>query len=240
MKSNYLKKIGILGGMGPLATRDLYDWIIQLTPAKSDQDHLPVVINSAPQIPDRTDYILGKGEDPKPQLLQAAKQLEKMGVDLMAIPCNTSHIFLDFLKVNLPNIEFVDMIKETKNYINQLFQSKKPKIGLLATDGTIKTKLYHRYFREYKLVTPSKTIQMNMVMEAIYGHKGIKRGYVKPARFLIREAIRHLKNRGAKIIILGCTEISAVLRNEKNNGIVYINPAKILAQTLIKKVQRDN
>lgn len=240
MKSNYSKKIGILGGMGPLATRDLYDWIIQLTPVKSDQDHLPIAINSVPQIPDRTDYILGKGEDPKPQLLQAAKQLEKMGVDLIAIPCNTSHIFLDFLKINLPEIEFVDMIKETKNYINLLFQSKKPKIGLLATDGTIKTKLYHQYFGEYKLITPTKTIQMKLVLKAIYGHKGVKRGYVKPARLLLRQAIQHLKNRGAEIIILGCTEISTVLRNEKNNGIVYINPIKILAQTLIKKGQRVN
>lgn len=240
MKSNYSKKIGILGGMGPLATRDLYDWIIQLTPAKSDQGHLPIAINSVPQIPDRTDYILGKGENPKPQLLQAAKQLEKMGVDLIVIPCNTSHIFLDFLKINLPEIEFVDMIKETKNYINLLFQSKKPKIGLLATDGTIKNKIYHRYFEGYSLIIPSKNIQTKLVMEAIYGHKGIKGGFVKPARLLLRQAIQHLKNRGAEIIILGCTEISAVLRNEKNNGIVYINPIKILAQTLIKKAQRVN
>lgn len=235
MKANHFKKIGILGGMGPLATRDLYDWIIQLTPAKSDQDHLPVVINSAPQIPDRTNYVLGNGEDPKPYLLQAAKHLENVGVDLLAMPCNSAHMFFNFLKENLPSIEIVDMIGETKSYIDKLYKSKKPKIGLLTTDGTIKTKLYHQYFTGYRLIIPTKNVQANLVTEAIYGQKGVKRGYIKPARLLLRQAIHHLKNQGAEIIILGCTEISAVLKNEKNNGILYINPAKILAQTLIKR-----
>src|SRR3989344_7801451 len=98
MKSPLSKTIGIIGGVGPEATLDLYRWIIKLTPAKKDQDHIPTLIYSLPQIPDRTQALLYGGEDPLPYLVKAAKVLKRGGADFLIIPCNTAHAFIDQLQ----------------------------------------------------------------------------------------------------------------------------------------------
>jgi len=89
------KIIGILGGMGPEATIDLFYKIIKFTPAKKDQDHLRIIIDNNPKIPDRTAAILGKGEDPIPALRETAKNLEKAGADFIIIPCNNYWLYRD-------------------------------------------------------------------------------------------------------------------------------------------------
>ena len=236
MKQQF-KKIGIVGGMGPLATLNLYEQIVQLTPASKDQDHLPVVINITPQIPDRSDYILGRGENPKEALIISATELKKAGAQILAIPCNTAHFFITDIKQSLPSCEIVDMIFETKEYLEKKLslKNKKPLIGLLATEGTIKSKLYQKYFKGYKFVFLNKGDQAKLVNTAIYGKKGIKNGYTKNNRKLLRNACKLLQRQGAELIILGCTEISMVMSKEKNNGVRYLNPIKILAISLINK-----
>lgn len=235
MDNGKLKTIGIIGGMGPMATGDLFDWITKLTRANTDQDHLAVLIHSVPQIPDRTDFILGKGKDPRPQLLETAKQLEEDGAELLAMPCNTAHAFCEDLQSSLRKAQIINMISETKNYLDETFQGRKPKIGLLATTGTIKTNLYQSRFQDYEIIIPDNDVQETLVMEAIYGKRGIKSGYTKDARLLLRKSIKHLHQKGAEVIIFGCTEISFTLRNERNNGVKFINPIKILAKALIEK-----
>lgn len=240
MPNNKPRTIGIIGGMGPMATLDLYDWIVTLTPAKRDQDHLPILINNHPQTPDRTDFILGQGEDPRPDLLSSARLLEQNGAEILAIPCNTAHAFVDHIERNLTHAKVINMLEETKKYMQQKFQGKNIKIGLLATTGTIKTNLYQKYFNEYQIITPDSEFQDNFVMKAVYGDRGVKSGYKNNARKLLKEAIDHLYKKGVNVIILGCTEISLVFKNERNNGVVYINPVKILAQTLVDRSTKDD
>ena len=227
------KKIGIIGGLGPMATKDLFEWIIELTPAKIDQEHLPVIINNIPQIPDRTKYLLGEGVNPLPNLIKTALELEKMGAEIIAIPCNTAHVFLDEIQKKLKKARLVDMIFETKKFISSLQLDPDTKIGLLATTGTVKTNLYQSYFPKHQLITSTDEIQIRCVMEAIYGAKGIKAGYLtKRNEKLLTEALDSLVKNGADIIILGCTEISLALRKKSNKEKNLINPIKILAKEL--------
>lgn len=230
------KTVGVIGGMGPLATLDLYNWIIKLTPVDKDQDHIPVIINSNPKIPDRTQYILGEGPNPKNDLLKSARQLESMGAQLLAMPCNTAHYFCSDIQKELNSSQLVNMIEETKKYIDKNFTTTKgkPVIGLLATTGTIKTNLYQEHFKGYNFVVPSQTDQ-ELVQDSIYGKRGIKKGYLKEARKTLREVAHLLNQKGARIVILGCTEISVALRNEKNNGVIYVNPVRILAESLVER-----
>jgi aspartate racemase len=99
-----MKTIGILGGMGPLATADLYRKIILHTKADKDQDHVHAIIDGNTNIPDRTAYIMGKGENPLPEMIKSARTLERAGVDFIIMPCNTAHHFFDQLakSVNIP------------------------------------------------------------------------------------------------------------------------------------------
>lgn len=240
MKQPPLKKIGIIGGMGPLATLDLYGWIIKLTKAHNDQDHIPTLIYSLPQIPDRTEFLLGGGKDPKPYLLAVARQLEAVGANLIAIPCNTAHVFVEFLQKSLKKAQVIDMIDETRKWIETNFDKtqNKPKIGLLATTGTIETGLYQNYFRGFRLITPNKKIQEKFVMETIYGKHGIKSSHLNNKnRQSLLKAATHLQKSGATLVILGCTEIALALKSKKGEGITFINPTKILAKTLVERAK---
>lgn len=239
MADNKHKTIGIIGGMGPMATLDLYEWIIALTPAQKDQDHLPILINNSPQTPDRTGFILGQGEDPRPNLLSSARLLEESGADILAIPCNTAHAFVEEIEQGLTTAKVINMLEETKQHIQERFYNKEIKIGLLATTGTIQTNLYQKNFEKYPIIVPDQDMQ-KIVMESIYGNKGIKSGYKNNSRKLLKQVVEHLYKKGANVIILGCTEISLVFRNERNNGVVYINPVKILAQSLVERSMRHD
>jgi len=123
--------IGILGGMGPAATLALYERILALTSAECDQDHLHVIIDSNPKIPDRTAAILGDGESPLPAMIEGARTLERAGANVLVIPCNTAHHWLADLQKAV-SIPIIDMINETAS----LIAAHRPllrKIGLLAT-----------------------------------------------------------------------------------------------------------
>lgn len=230
-----MKTIGIIGGVGPEATLDLYRWIIKLTPAQKDQDHVPTLIYSLPQIPDRTQALLYSGEDPLPYLVKAAKVLKKGGVDFLIIPCNTAHAFIDQLQKQV-KIPIINMIEETAKYVKTMMPRIK-RVGLLATTGTIKTRIYHDTFSRYglEIVAPSMSMQERKVMEAIYGPQGIKAGFTQGnPEVLLRFAAEDLIKRGVKIIIMGCTEIPLVLR-EADVPCAIINPTQILAQSAVKR-----
>jgi len=138
------KIIGILGGMGPEATIDLFYKIVKLTHVEKDQDHFRIIIDNNPKISDRTDAIIGNGKDPLPELVITAKNLEKAGADFIIMPCNTAHYFISQIKENI-NIPILNMIEETAIYVKAIFPSFK-KVCLFATKGTYKTKLYEKFF----------------------------------------------------------------------------------------------
>ena len=227
------KIIGILGGMGPEATADLFYKIIKATNAKKDQEHLRIIIDNNPKIPDRTAAILGKGENPLPLLQKTAHNLEKAGADFLVIPCNTAHYFIPAIEKSI-RIPVLNMIEETLKDIKEKLPDIK-KIGLLATMGIYKTRLYDQYFNKYNIagISPEEKA-IAKIMEVIYAVKAdklsrdIKESMLKIAGDLI--------NNGAEAIIAGCTEIPLILK-QKDIPVPLIDPTNILAKAAVKKAR---
>ena len=169
-------KIGVVGGIGPAATVDFISRIVENTPAQCDQDHIKVVVEQNPQIPDRTANLAGNGKDPTVALYAACKKLEQSGANIVAIPCNTAHAFVDRIQPHM-QILIVNMLTETIAHIQKNFPQAR-KVGLLATNGTIRSRLYHDAANmvELELIVPDMPTQ-DQVMDAIYGEKGVKAGH---------------------------------------------------------------
>jgi aspartate racemase len=207
-------KIGILGGLGPEATIDLYKKIVYATPAVKDQEHIETIIISNPKIPDRTAHICNKEETPVPEMLKTIKELELHNVSSILIPCNTAHHFLEELQ-NSTNIKILNMVEETVKEIKEKYPNIK-KVGLLATDGTNKSKIYENELKKHglELILPTDYQQKHYIMEAIYGKTGIKAGFKQRPKKLLEVAALHLQFKGADVIIKGCTEIALALKSE--------------------------
>ncbi len=227
------KIIGILGGMGPEATLDLFYKIIKLSPAEKDQDHFRIIIDNNPKIPDRTDAILGTGKDPLPELIMTAQNLEKAGANFIIMPCNTAHYYISGIQQNI-NIPILNMIKESANYVKNIFPSFK-KAVLFASKGTYKTKLYNSFFnaKNIEILIPTPPEQ-NKIMDLIYMVKsGILSEEMKSQIMKISE--EQIK-KGAQVIIAGCTEIPLILKNE-DVKIPVIDPTNILAKRAVKEAK---
>ncbi|MDD5687104.1 MAG: amino acid racemase [Elusimicrobia bacterium] len=231
------KIVGIIGGMGPLATIDLFQKIVNLTPVKRDQDHLRIIIDNNPGIPDRTESILNKNKRPLPYLVKSAKKLEKMGVDIIAIPCNTAHYFYDDLQ-NEIKVPIINMIDEVVDTVSSELKKLPKKIGLLATDGTIRSGIYQGPLNnaDIKIIVPNKLLQKK-VMNLIYGKKGIKRNSIitKEVQNEFRKIISWLTKKGARAIIIGCTDISSAV-NPKRFSVPIIDSNLVLAKTVIRRI----
>ena len=202
--------IGILGGMGPLATADLYRKIIELTPADRDQSHIPVIIYADPRVPDRTDALLHGGESPIPWLVRGARALDALGADFIVVPCNTAHAFLDEVQ---PRVEppILSMIDAAADEI-RLDWPDAEIVGLLATSGTISAEIYQQALlaRGIDAIVPDDDIQERCVMAAI---RAVKAGRsVDEATALLVEAAEHLADRGAEVLLAACTEIPVALQ----------------------------
>lgn len=225
------KTVGILGGMGPKATADLLDKIVDLTPAKKDQDHIHIIVDNNPKIPDRTSYIMGKGENPIGALLETAVRLRNNGVDFIIIPCNTAHYFYDKL-VEAVEIPFINMIEEVGKHI--LDEFGKCKVGLLATTGTYEGKVYEKYLNQLGIdvLVPEDEIK-DMVLDLIYKVKAGER------KFKIEELnciLKGFKEQEVKVVILGCTELPLVFNPIKDNfnEFNFISSTDILAKKTVE------
>lgn len=224
------KIIGILGGMGPEATADLYYRIIRATPAKKDRDHPRTIIYSNTKVPDRTAAIIGEGPSPLGEMVKAGAALEQAGADFLIMPCNTAHYFIDDLRAKL-GIPVLDMIKLTAEaFVDRLPEAGSA--GLIATDGTVKSGIYERRFSDkgVDIVVPSREMQSE-TMTAIYDH--IKAGDLKEGRgIILRVAGKHL-TKDVQAILCGCTEVSLVLK-EGDLTVPVIDPLQILAEYAVK------
>ena len=201
------KTIGIIGGMGPLATADLFEKIVGHTKAACDQEHLHVVIDSNTNIPDRTAALLHGGADPLPELVKSAGRLEKMGADVLIMPCNTAHNYYDGIAaaVSVPVLHMVRLTAQA------LVERGVKKAGLLATDGTVRTGIYQKSFAGsgVELLTPDEVGQ-RAVMEMIY--QGVKAGDMAFDAQPARQAMERLLAAGAEVLILGCTELPLAVK----------------------------
>ncbi|GGQ00806.1 aspartate/glutamate racemase family protein [Streptomyces roseolilacinus] len=224
--------IGILGGMGPLATVDFYRKVIDATPAGIDQEHLPVVVWADPTVPDRSAALSGRGPDPTPWLVRGAHRLEAMGARLIATPCNTAHAFLDEVRTSV-RVPMLDMIAETVAEI----RSDHPdvvSVGLLATTGTVRAGLYQRALEAagLRVVVPGGLTQGEAVTGAI---RRVKAGDLGAAgACLIERASEELAARGAGLLVAGCTELPLLL-GERSAGLPVVDPTAALARATVRE-----
>lgn len=226
------KSIGIIGGMGAAATCDLFNKIINMTDAKSDQEHIPILIDCNTNIPDRTKAILGKGQDPVPEMVRSGIRLQSMGADVLVMPCNTAHYFYDKITPFF-DIPLLNMLKLTAK---ELQKRRIKKIGLLATDGTIESGVYHSVLADagIEVFIPSPSRQTS-VMDIIYnGIKAAKRD-IDLAEFY--GTVDGLFAQGAEILVLGCTELPIAFTCYHIDR-PAIDPTTVLAAAAIQFVDK--
>ena len=222
------KIVGIIGGMGPLATSDLFRKIILNTKAKSDQDHIRVLIDNNTQIPDRTSALLRGGESPLPQIIKSARLLENMGANILIMPCHTSHYFHAEIQKNL-DIPLLNMVELTRDSLEKRGIKK---AALLATEGTVKMRTYERVFEnsEIELLIPTQEEQ-KAVTDLIY--KGVKAGDKDFDITEFKEVVKKLFDRGAETLILGCTELPLAMEMYKLNYNVCDPTTELARGTII-------
>lgn len=214
--------LGIIGGLGPLASSYLYEMITKRTKAKKDQDHLNIVLLSHPSIPDRTKYILKESNNsPLPFLIEDAKLLEKLRVKMISIPCNTSCYFHEELQKEI-KIPINNLIKNTVKFIKE---KNIKNVAILATQGTIKSNLYQKELEKENInyVTPNQDI----VMEIIYD-------YIKAGKEVTKEIFNKcIKDVEVDAFILGCTELS-LLKTKLNLPDNFIDPLEIEVDNILE------
>lgn len=224
--------VGIIGGMGPLSTMDLMRKIIDNTPVKVEQDHIRMLIDNRPQIPDRTDYLMGRGPSPLPMLQNSARLLEKWGAELLAIACNTAHVFIEeiekFVKIPVLNMLAI-MARDMQSDL-----AANDEILLLTTSGALKSGIFQQYLSRFRLHIPEENLQKTLIMDIIYGKEGIKtaKNFDKN-RKRMAEYVRSLHLKSETVILAGCTEIGLVLEGMRTVQRV-INPLDHLAREIVR------
>lgn len=227
------KTVGVLGGLGPMATVYFYDMVVEMTEAKRDQDHLDMIIMNRATTPDRTAYILGSSDDsPLDYIVRDAKRLEAAGADFLVLTCNTAHYFYNAIVEGL-GIPLINMIEETVVHAKKKGHKK---IGILATTGNINTGLYQDMCVKHSMdyYVPSQPVQ-EMVMNIIYDQ--VKAGK-KADMDQFNKIIGVLKAEGCDCAILGCTELSIIKKDEKLPNDFFVDSSEVLAMTTILKAGR--
>lgn len=210
MKQNVL---GVIGGLGPLATACFMERVVEMTDAGKEQDNVDMIVYNFPSIPDRTGYILGSNlKSPLPGLLYAARALARQGVHCIAIPCVTAHFFHWELQ-NAVSTPIINAVAETAKLLKAAGVSR---VGIMATDGTIQSGLLTRELDHAGIrpILPSKPRQRD-VMHLIYENVKAEKE-VEMDRFLAVQ--QELADCGSEVIILGCTELSLIRRNHPLDG----------------------
>jgi aspartate racemase len=197
--------IGVLGGMGPLATVDFMQKVIDTTSAKRDWDHVPLIVYSVPQIPDRVSAAMAGTDEPLSAMLTGIRTLEQAGVEAIAIACNTAHAWYDQLAASTK----VPIIHMAQAAIDAATQKTGP-MALMATLGTLRAGIYQRYFEKAGLqaLVPQSAVQ-DMINDAI---AAVKRGEIERARASLDVAAARLIASGADQLLLACTELPLAAR----------------------------
>lgn len=224
------KTIGILGGMGPLATADLYRKIVLLTDAGCDNDHIRVFIDSNCRIPDRTAAILSGGADPLPEMASALRNLEKCGAECIIMPCNTAHYFLPALQAQTA-IPFLSMLEATARACAAAYPGKRA--AILATRGTLATGLYERALEKEGVdfllpEEPQRDVLMHLIYEVVKAARPLA-----PEADLWAQLLEQLRRAGADYFILGCTELPIIADTLPAPG-PFIDPTAELAKAAIR------
>ena len=228
------KTLGILGGVGPLATVYFADLIVKMTPAKCDQDHIRTIVSNNPKIPDRTDYILDRSKpNPLPVMIEDAKMLESLGCDCIAIPCNTAHFFFDEIQKNI-GVELINIVEETvKSAVGNVKNLRK--LGILATSGTLHSGVYETVCKRFgvECEIPQES-EIRSLMHIIYDEVKAGKPFSHEELFSIIDAMRE---RGCDAVVLGCTELSAIYYELKGERIDIVDSMTALAAACVKNIK---
>ena len=230
--------IGILGGMGTQAGLDFCNKLAKLNRGKLDQKYPLFVLYNKSNIPRRPENIR-KYSNVLKSLVEGCKMLEKNGCKFIVMPCNTAHYWYDDLQKKI-KIPILSMPKEV--YVNiQKTSKKNSRIGILSTEATLNTKIYHKYFQKsFDLLSPSKILQKSSVNKSI---KFVKMGKIREAEKAIRPAVNYLIKIKCKKIILGCTELPIAIFAYKSfkkikQSKIFVDPNLLIANVSMKKYKK--
>ena len=227
-----MKKLGILGGMGPAASAEFVNRLIAQTSASCDQEHIPFVLWSDPRVPDRSTSLRNKDDLPLSWLLDGIRGLKSAGCNCIVIPCNTAHFWFDEMKKqaswNSKIIHIVDSVVDALQDVNVTNST----IGIIGTQATIELGLYQYKLNKlgWNCITPTKEEMDTLVQPAI---NLIKANNNETAQPLIMTVVNRLIDSGAKAVVLGCTELPLAVKQTEEKGIPLINSIDSLVKSAL-------
>lgn len=252
MEGGNMDVIGVIGGCGPQAGLVLVDHIFRQTKANADQEHVPLLLSSIPElITDRTAFILGQSaHNPATAIARLILQLESGGATIIGIACNTAHspVIFDSIREILQSsgskVKLLHIVIETIDFLRKNFRQAK-RIGVLCTEGAFKTKLYENALtaKGFEVINPGELFQRKFVHRCVYDPRFGLKACSSPVRSevkkLLRKIFSYYKSEGADALILGCTEFSIAITAEAVHDIPVIDSTKILARALVREVATD-
>lgn len=224
------RKLGILGGLGPMASVIFYKMITEHTKATCDQDHLDVIVLSGASTPDRTDFITGKCDvSPLPKMIEGIELLENAGAEIISVPCNTAHFFYDELN-KASRVPVLNIVELTAGYIKRTGAKR---VGLLATDGTIQSGSYKRECDRLGMecIVPDEENQ-KIIMDIIY-NKIKNNNDTDPTDFF--KVAQTLHDQNCDCLLIGCTELSLIPLKNAPAGLKFIDSLEVLAKVSIEE-----
>ena len=224
------KILGVLGGLGPLATVYFMDLIVKMTEAKKDQEHISMIVLNHAAIPDRTEFILDASKpNPLPMMIEDAKKLQSAGADYVVMPCNTAHFFYEQIQHNI-DIPMLNIIEETVKFARD--EKNVKKLGILATKGTVSAGSYQRMCEKYGIEWAIPSLQDEQsLMNIIYNQ--VKAGKeININEFL--KIIENMKADGCDAVTLGCTELSVINKDFALGRDDVIDSLEVLARRSIE------
>lgn len=223
-----MSRIGVLGGMGPSATVDFMDRIVQLTPATRDQEHLPVIVASLPHVPDRSSAILGTGPDPLAALLAGIDVLNRIGVGVVAIPCNSSHHWYPQMAAHSQ----APVIHIAQACVAAIPVTPQAKVAVLATRGALVSGFYQAALRERGIdfLVPDSSCGQDDVDACI---RAVKGGDLPAGTAALDRALTAIAATGATAVIMGCTEIPIAARDAAPTPLALIDSSLELARATV-------
>ena len=233
-----IKRLGVLGGMGPAASAEFMVRLVAQTPAKQDQDHIPTILWSDNTVPDRSTSMRNGDNKPLPYLLAGIQGLVSAKCNLIVIPCNTAHLWFNEMEkqaswhANIVHI--VDSVADALRDVNVIDS----KIGVMGTQATVELGLYQYRLNKlgWECIVPTKLEMDTLVQPAI---DLIKANCIKEAHPMLMTVIHSLIARGATAVVLGCTEIPLSVREDTVQDIPIINSIDSLVKSAIKQFKRN-
>lgn len=229
--------LGVLGGMGPMAGATFAARVVALTPAARDQDHLPLILCNDPRVPDRSAARLGQGDDPLPAMLRGLRLLERAGAGLVAIPCNTAHLWYPQLAAAtaLPVLHIIEAVADDLERLG----AARCRVGLMGTAATLQSGLYRDPLQRRGFeVLDTQADEVRLCTEAI---EAVKANAPEQAFEPAAACIRRLVERGAQAVVLGCTELPLAVPHAQRGafGAVLTDSIDALARAAIRRCTGD-